>query len=132
VDAAACNHLADRYRLGIFASSVVNPLYIGVSHHLEGNNVYGLYGGIERVIPKSVIEPFFLWRVAPSVAVETTAKTKTGRLDEKALGFRLRGSEIHHFDYRAEVIAQRGSAGTNGITARGTTLGAGYTSSSLT
>jgi hypothetical protein len=130
-DAAVLNLRVDRYRLGIFAASVVNSLDIGISHHLQGNNVYGLYGGIERVIPKSVIEPFFLWRVAPSVAVETTAPAKTGRLDEQAVGFRLRGSDIRHFDYRAEVIAERGSAGTNGIRAWGATFGAGYTFSSL-
>jgi hypothetical protein len=130
-DAAVMNIHVDRYRLGIFAASIVNPLDIGISHHLQGNNVYGLYGGIDRVIPKSVIEPFLLWRVAPSVAVETTAKNKTGRLDEKALGFRLRGKDIHHFDYRAEVIGERGSAGSNGISAWATTVGAGYTFSSL-
>ena len=130
-DAAVLNIRVDRYRLGIFAASVVNPLDIGISHHLQGNNVYGLYGGIERVIPKSVLEPFLLWRVAPSVTVETTAINKTARLDEKAIGFRLRGSEIHHFDYRAEVIAERGSAGANGIRAWGSTFGAGYTFSSV-
>jgi len=130
-DAAVMNIHVDRYRLGIFAASVVNPLDIGLSHHLEGNNVYGLYGGIETVIPKSVIEPFVLWRVAPSVAVETTAKKKTGELDEKAFGFRLRGSEIHNFDYRVEVIGERGYVGTNNIRAWATTFGAGYRFASL-
>ncbi len=130
-DAAVVNVRLDRYRFGIFAASVVNPTDAGISHHLDGNNVYGLYGGIERVVPRSVLEPFVLWRVAPSVAVETTAKTKTGRLNEKAVGFRLRGAEIHHFDYRLEVIGERGSAGTNHISAWGTTFGAGYTFSSL-
>jgi hypothetical protein len=130
-DAAVMNIHVDRYRLGIFAASVVTPLDDGLSHHVEGNNVYGLYGGIERVIPNSVIEPFLLWRVAPSVGVETTDKIKTGRLDEKALGFRLRGKEIHNFDYRAEVIGERGSAGTNDIRAWGATFGAGYSFPSL-
>ena len=130
-DAAVMNIHLDRYRLGIFAASIVNPLDIGISHHLDGNNVYGLYGGIERVIPKSVIEPFLLWRVAPSVAVETTATTKTGKLDEKALGFRLRGKQIHNFDYRIEVIGERGSAGSNDISAWATTFGVGYRFSSL-
>ncbi len=130
-DAAVMNIHVDRYRLGIFAASVVNPLDIGISHHQGGNNVYGLYGGIERVVPKSVIEPFLLWRVAPSVAVETTAKTKTGRLDEKAVGFRLRGADIHKFDYRAELIGERGFAGSNKISAWATTFGAGYRFSSV-
>jgi hypothetical protein len=104
---------------------VVSPLDEGVSHHQEGNNIYALYGGIDRVLPDSAIEPFVLWRVAPSVAVED-APVKTGRLDEKAYGFRIRGKEISHFDYRAELVEERGSAGPNPIDAWGTTLGAGY------
>ncbi|MFN7992366.1 MAG: alginate export family protein [Bryobacteraceae bacterium] len=125
-DAAVMNLHLDRYRLGIFAASVVNPLDIGISHHLQGNNVYGLYGGIERIVPKSVIEPFVLWRVAPSVAVETTAKNKTGRLNEKAVGIRLLGKDIHNFDYRVEVIGEGGLAGTNDIRAWATTMAVGY------
>ncbi|PYV37113.1 MAG: hypothetical protein DMG06_28900, partial [Acidobacteria bacterium] len=39
-DAAVMNIHLDRYRLGIFAASIVNPLDIGISHHLDGNNVY--------------------------------------------------------------------------------------------
>lgn len=130
-DGAVMNLHVDRYRLGIFAASVVNPLDVGINHHQEGNNVYGLYGGIERVIPKSVIEPFLLWRVAPKVAVETTAKNKTAELDEKAIGFRLRGAEIRHFDYRVELIGECGSAGDNSISAWAATFGAGYRFSSL-
>ncbi|HUJ20199.1 MAG TPA: alginate export family protein [Bryobacteraceae bacterium] len=128
-DAVVTNIHVDRYRLGIFAASVVNPLDPGISHHQEGNNIYGLYGGIDRIIPKSVIEPFTLWRVAPSVTVENS-KSK-GRLDERAYGFRIRGSRLHNFDYRAEWIAERGSAGANSISAWATTFGAGYQFASL-
>ena len=130
-DAAVMNIHVDRYRLGIFVASVVNPSKTGISHHLDGNNVYGIYGGIERVIPKSVLEPFLLWRVAPSVAVETTAQTQTGRLNERALGFRLRGKQIYNFDYRLQVVGQRGSAGSNDIRAWATTFGVGYRFRSL-
>lgn len=125
-DAAVANLHVDRFRLGIFAASVVNPLIDGISHHQEGNNIYGLYGGIERLLPNSVLEPFVLWRVAPSVAVETTAKIKTGRLDEKTYGFRWKGTVIDDLDYSFEAVWQRGSAGSNQIQAGGTTFGAGY------
>src|SRR5262245_12094623 len=130
-DAAVMNIHVDRYRLGIFAASAVNPSNTGISHHLDGNNVYGLYGAVERVIPKSVLEPFLLWRVAPSVAVETTATIKTGRLNEKALGFRVRGKQICNFDYWLQVVVQRGSAGSNDIRAWATTVGIGYRFRSL-
>jgi Alginate export len=130
-DAAVMNIHVDRYRLGIFAASIVNPTDLGISHHLDGNNVYGLYGGIEKVIPNSVIEPFVLWRVTPSVSVETPAGSRTGKLSEQAGGVRLRGKQIHQFDYRAEAIVERGSAGSNDIRAWATTFGAGYTFASL-
>ena len=126
-DAVVTNlHFLDRFRLGIFAASVVNPLASGISHHQEGNNIYGMYGAIEKLVPDSSIEPFVLWRVQPSVAIETTAKVKTGKQDEKAFGFRWKGRAIKNLDYSYELIAERGSDGPNNINAYGTTFGAGY------
>ncbi len=125
-DAVVTNIHVDRFRVGLFAASVVNPLLNGISHHQEGNNIYGAYGGITRVLPKSAIEPFVLWRVAPSVSIESTTKVKTGHLDEKAVGFRIKGQDISHFDYRIEEVHELGSAGPNPISAWGTTAGLGY------
>jgi hypothetical protein len=129
-DGIVTNIHVDRFRLGIFAASVVDPLDNGISHHQEGNNIYGLYGGMDRVLPNSLIEPFTLWRVAPSVAVEGSANLKTGKLDEKAYGFRIKGKKVSNIDYRVELIEERGSAGPNRIAAWATTLGVGYSVSS--
>jgi len=125
-DAAVVNLHYDRYRLGIFAASVVNPLASGISHHLEGNNIYGLYGGIDRVVPNSVLEPFVLWRVAPSAAVETAGAPGTGRLGESAYGFRFKDQSVRNLDFSWESVWERGHAGTNPIRAWGVTAGAGY------
>jgi len=125
-DAVVTNFHVDHFRAAVFAASVVDPLPDGISHHQEGNNIYGAYGWITRVLPNSSIEPFVLWRVAPTVAVEDS-KFKTGRMDEKAGGFRIRGMGLRNFDYRYEALLERGSAGSNGIQAWGTTAGAGYT-----
>ncbi|MBV8730700.1 MAG: alginate export family protein, partial [Acidobacteriia bacterium] len=130
-DGVVTNMHFDRFRLGLFAASIVNPLDEGISHHQEGNNIYGFYGGIDRVIPHSAIEPFVLWRVAPKVAVESATKIRTGKLDEKAYGFRVRGKEISNLDYRFELVGEEGSAGTNNISAWATTFGAGYRVTSL-
>jgi hypothetical protein len=125
-DAVVANLHVDRFRAAVFAASVVNPQLDGITHHQEGNNIYGAYGWITRVLPNSSIEPFVLWRVAPSVAVEDS-KFKTGRLDEQAYGFRIRGRNISNFDYRYELVLERGSAGSNDIQAWGVTAGLGYT-----
>jgi hypothetical protein len=130
-DAVVTNFHVDRYRLGIFAASVVAPLDEGISHHVAGNNVYGMFGGIDRLLPHSAIEPFVIWRVLPGIGVETATGTTKGKLDEKAYGFRIRGKEISNFDYRFESIWERGSAGSNGIEAWGATLGAGYRAENL-
>jgi hypothetical protein len=50
----SCNY---RYRSGIFAAWVVIPLIAGISHHEEGNNIYRLYGAIDRLLPNSRLEP---------------------------------------------------------------------------
>jgi Alginate export len=125
-DAAVTNLHYDRYRLGIFAASAVVPLIAGISHHQQGNNIYGLYGSIDHILPNSTLEPFVLWRVQPSVAVETTAKLKTGRQDEKAYGIRFKGITLGTLDYSYEAILERGSDGSNDIRAWGETFGAGY------
>jgi hypothetical protein len=125
-DAVVANLHVDRFRAAVFAAAVVNPQLDGITHHQEGNNIYGAYGWITRVLPNSSIEPFVLWRVAPSVAVEDS-KFKTGRLDEQAYGFRIRGRNISNFDYRYELVLERGSAGPNDIQAWGVTAGLGYT-----
>jgi hypothetical protein len=125
-DAVVANLRHDRYRLGLFAASVVVPLAEGLSHHPEGNNIYGAYGGIDGIIPNSVLEPFVLWRVQPSVGIETTAKLKTGKQDEWAYGFRFKGVAAKNLDYSIESILERGNDGPNGISAWAATAGVGY------
>ena len=129
-DAAVANFHFGDFRSSLFAASVVNPLPYGVSHHAEGNNIYGWYNTISRVVPKSIVEPFVLWRVSPAVAVEA-GSSKTGHLSEQAYGLRVAGRDIRGFDYRAEYIREGGDAGSNTIGAWATTLGAGYTLASL-
>jgi hypothetical protein len=125
-DAVVANLHHDRYRLGLFAASVVIPSAEGISHHQEGNNIHGAYGAIDHIIPNSVLEPFVLWRLQPSVAIETTKKVKTGKQDEWAYGFRFKGLALKYLDYSAEWIGEHGSDGPNDIKAWGTTDGLAY------
>ncbi len=57
-DAVVTNLHYDRFRLGIFAASAVVPSAEGISHHQEGNNIYGLYGAIDHIVPNSVARAF--------------------------------------------------------------------------
>jgi hypothetical protein len=125
-DAVVGNLHIDRFRVGVFAASVVTPLSEGISHRVKGNDIYGIYAGIDRFIPHSALEPFVLKRVLPSASIENGGKVKTGKVNEEAYGVRLRGTGISNFDYRAEVIKEAGTIGTNDINAWAATFGAGY------
>ncbi len=128
-DAVVTNLHVDRVHLGIFAASAVVPLDEGISHHQEGNNIYGMYGAIDNLIaPTSSFEPFVLWRVNPSVSVEPTAesKAKTGHESEQAYGIRWKGLAFNNFDYSIEGIREVGADGDNNIRAWGTTDGIAY------
>jgi len=126
-DAVVTNFHYERFRLGIFAASAVVPLDEGISHHQEGNNIYGMYGAIDNLIaPTSTFEPFVLWRVNPSVSVETAGKATTGHESEQAYGIRWKGQAFRNFDYSVEGIREAGVDGTNNIKAWGTTEGIGY------
>lgn len=126
-DAVVTNLHVDRFHLGIFAASAVVPLDEGISHHQEGNNIYGMYGAIDNLIlPTSSLEPFVLWRVNPSVSEETAKKALTGHESEQAYGVRWKGLAFNNFDYSVEGIREAGSDGNNNIRAWGTTDGIGY------
>jgi hypothetical protein len=128
-DAVVTNLHLSRLRLGIFAASAVIPMDEGISHHQEGNNIYGMYGRINNVmLPTSTLEPFVLWRVDPSVSVEPTAESeaKTGHESEQAYGIRYKGLAFKNFDYSFEGIREGGTDGTNDIQAWGTSDGLAY------
>lgn len=125
-DAAVLNLQSSRARLGIFAASAVVPQASGVSPHQEGNNIYGAYGRIANVLPHSSLEPFVLWRVQPSAAIEPALSKATGKQDEKAYGLRLKGQPRTAIDYSAEWIGENGRVGADPIRAWAATGGAAY------
>jgi hypothetical protein len=100
------------YRLDIFAASVVNQVEGTWDHHQQGNNIHGLYGGIEKLVPGATIEPYVLWRVQPSVRNEAGS---IANVDEKIPGIRWVGKLPMGFDYGTEMVKELGSLGTDHI-----------------
>ena len=90
------------YRLDAFAASVVVARNGEFNKRVDGNNLHGLYGGIEKLVPKAVIEPYVLWRIAP-------------RLRRKTFGVRWTGKLPRSFDYGIETAVQNGALGTDSI-----------------
>lgn len=125
-DAAVVNLQGGRYHLGVFAASAVVPLASGISHHQEGNNIYGLYGRIDNLVLNSSLEPFVLLRVQPSLVIEPALSNKTGKEDMQTYGLRFKGRSYATFNYSIEAARQAGKDAGEGIRAWGLTGGASY------
>jgi hypothetical protein len=130
-DAIVTNLRRGRFRLGMFAAYPVITRDSGVSRHQRGNEILGLYGAVDHVVPNSVLEPFVLYRGQRNVPVETGSGNGKGAQHEKAYGLRLKGKVAAQLDYSVEAIAERGSAGSDAIRAWGTSFGSAYSFSAV-
>jgi hypothetical protein len=100
------------YTVSLFASSVVIGVDGSMDHHLQGNNLYGVYGSFANVVPRATFEPYVLWRVAPaSAALPETAGR--GHLNEATFGLHAEGALPGAFDYDIEMDGQTGSLGVS-------------------
>ena len=102
------------YLVSLFASSVVIDVDGALDRHLQGNNLYGAYGSFKNAIPGTTLEPYVLWRLAPTNAglPETAGR---GHLNETTIGLRLAGALPAAFDYEIELDRQAGSLGASSI-----------------
>jgi hypothetical protein len=125
-DAVVTNLQQGRFHLGVFAASAVVPLASGISHHQQGNNIYGVYGRFSSVIPKSDLEPFVLWHVQPSVVIDPAISNIKGKQNLRAYGFRLKGQPHPAFEYSAEGVFENGTQGSEPIRAWATSDGIAY------
>jgi hypothetical protein len=96
--------------ISIFSAAVINAIEGRIDHHIEGNNIHGIYSSFSRLIPHATLEPYLLWRVAPG-NVHLPETDRRGNLSEVTGGARIAGTLPHHFDYDVEMNKQAGSLG---------------------
>jgi Alginate export len=113
-------------KISLFAASVIVARDGVVDHHLEGNNLYGIYTSFARVVPQATLEPYLLWRVAPG-GVHLPEDAGLGHFSEVTGGVRLAGTLRERFDYDVEMNQQTGSLGHYSISAWAGHWNAGYT-----
>jgi Alginate export len=113
-----------RFRVDAFAASVVIVRDGVIDHHLEGNNLYGVYATAHDVIPHATLDVYQFWNLRPSFALEGL---KSGHLDEWTSGFRWVGALPLNFDYRTEMAYQWGELGVDKVRAWSGHWVAGYT-----
>lgn len=113
-DAARVRLRYGKARVDVFAASVVVLRDGQVGEVTAANNLHGVYGSFENVVPNSTIEPYGLWRVSRGVRMETVG---LGNLDVKTAGVRWVGKIAETTDYSTEVALQRGGVGHDRVAA---------------
>jgi hypothetical protein len=112
--------------VSIFAASVINAIDGQIDHHIEGNNIYGIYSSFTHLLRHTTIEPYLLWRVAPSMTSLPETEGR-GNLSEVTGGARVAGTLFDNFDYDVEMNKQTGSLGPDTVDAWAGHWNAGYT-----
>jgi hypothetical protein len=104
------------YLVSVFASSVVPGDNSDLHSALPGNNMYGVYGSFQNIVPKADFEPYVLWRVAFK-SPELGETVNRGHLNEVTIGLHWKGDLPANFDYDLEFDGQTGSLGASSIAA---------------
>lgn len=123
-DAIRFFYVRPKYRVDLFASSVV-VIEDGVFDKLqEGANLYGLYSSFQNVIPEATVDGYLLWRTLPRVVGE---RGLSGDADVYTVGMRVAGKLPAAFDYKLELAGQRGHFARDAIRAWALHTQLGYT-----
>jgi hypothetical protein len=112
------------YRVDAFAACL-DKIHDGQFNECTpGNNIYGIYTALSKLVPKASLEPFFLWRRQSALKSEAGP---VGIMNYGTIGVHLKGKAGAGADYDVELARQDGSLGTDTISAwAGHWLG-GYT-----
>jgi alginate export protein len=103
-----------KMRLDGFASSVVTMQTNEFNESGGGNYFYGMDAPLTVLPYSGIIEPYEFIRTAKHLRTETGAD---GDLTSSTTGFRLAGRFSSKTDYNAEIALQRGSLGSDTISA---------------
>lgn len=89
-----------------------------------GENLYGAYLSLSKIVPQAKIEPFVFWRTQPLVTDENKLKADS---DLATFGFRFLGKLPRRFTYTTEIAIQKGTYAQDDISAWAGMWGVGYT-----
>lgn len=98
-------------RVDMFSSSVVNNDTDHWDHHLQGNNLHGVYASLGSILAGSRVEPYLLLRTNHLADSHTWTA-----------GLRSAGSVRSIWSYEAELLKQKGNVGRSRLEAWALTL----------
>lgn len=113
-DAVRFFYARPQYRVDLFAASVVIIRDGAFNTHRAGENLYGLYGSFQNVIPSGALEGYALWRTRPRVVGERGERADA---DVFTVGTRWAGTMSASLEYRLETAGQWGRWGKDVVRA---------------
>ncbi len=123
-DAVKLQFRGDGARVDVFSAQVVqNDPAVRINRSMEGNNLHGVYGAIENVIPGSTLEPYLLLRSTRSVVNELNQR---GDLNRYTMGLRAWAKGLGPWDYNLALVRQWGDVADAVIDAWGYYAELGY------
>ena len=123
-DAVKLQFRGDGARVDVFSAQVVqNDPAVRINRSMEGNNLHGVYGALENVIPGSTLEPYLLLRSAASVVNELNQR---GELNRYTMGLRAWAKGLGPWDYNLALVRQWGDMAGAVIDAWGYYVELGY------
>jgi hypothetical protein len=103
-------------RVIIFAATpvIINMHSFDKFDGAPGQNLYGVYGTLSKLLRRATLEPYVLWKTRPSVK---SALGKPGNADIYSAGALWFGKLPAGFDYTVEMARQAGHYSTDDIDA---------------
>ncbi len=123
-DGFRSSYVGNGYRVDGFAATVVNINQDEFDWSRPGNNLYGVYTSFKKVVPRAVVEPYFLWRRQSGLRTELA---QPGISNFGTYGVRWVGKAPANFDYNTDIVGQHGSLGVESINAWASHWVLGYT-----
>lgn len=113
-DAARVTLRSTPVQVDVFAASIVRILPDAFDRSGNGHRLAGAYATTGAVLPQGTVEPYLFYR--RDVHQMSEART-SGTLSQVTTGARLLGRLPAALDYNVEMALQRGSLGTDAVSA---------------
>jgi hypothetical protein len=114
VKLSAKSEYAKGLNLDVFAGSVVVPRENAWDESIAGDNLHGAYAIFDKMIPTGTVEPYFYWRINPSIASEAGVR---GKVNQGSYGLRITKRFGKSWYASSDTVLQRGSRSTDSIQA---------------
>ena len=113
-DGVKATFRTNAFSADVFAASVVRILDGEFDKSGNGNRFAGVYGSTAKLIPGATVEPYVLFKRDVNLRAEAGG---IGTLKQTTTGVRVAGRLPARLDYGVEMALQRGSLGTDDISA---------------